>query len=138
MKQNNPVQAVITSRQSLASSLGSPLSTSANLRKEKHWFKKVIKTKVYERYKFVSKKDKRFSGDFCNSVFKAIESSKNEDEWNDLFEKANAAINELRATDTTRLKEVFSGKFQKELLGFLEQSNRYVLFSFLQRGMNIT
>ena len=105
----NPVQEILGERTAIASDLTST-DTDKGKRKDKNWFRRMIRSNVYVSFKFLCLKDRRYDSKFCNDVFSAIGIPKNEDEWDSVYRQAERSINELRAMDSIRVKESFDSK----------------------------
>jgi hypothetical protein len=99
---------------SLSSDTASSMTAQTN-NSEKLWFKKRIREVVYPYYKFLCLKNRKYNGRFCEDVFGAIGRKKEETEWDALYKKSEAAINEIQAGDPNRIKESFDGEWSLSL-----------------------
>jgi hypothetical protein len=110
----SPISEILAGRVSLSSDTASSVTAQTN-NSEKLWFKKRIREVVYPYYKFLCLKNRKYNGRFCQDVFGAIGRKKAESEWDALYRKSEAAINEIRAGDANRIKESFDGKWSLSL-----------------------
>jgi hypothetical protein len=105
----SPITEILAGRVSLSSDTASSVTLQTN-NSERLWFKKRIRESVYPYYKFLCLKNRKYNGRFCEDVFGAIGRKKDETEWDALYRKSEAAINEIRAGDANRIKESFDGE----------------------------
>jgi hypothetical protein len=108
-----PVSEIEADRATFATGSASSISqgNSGQGYEDKSWFKKRMKESVYPCYKFLCLKDKKYGEIFCVDVFAAIGREKREEDWDCLYRRSEAAINEIRAGDGSRIKEAFEGIF---------------------------
>ena len=105
----SPMTEILAGRVSLSSDTASSVTAQTN-NSEKLWLKKRIRETVYPYYKFLCLKNRKYNGRFCEDVFAATGRKKEEAEWDALYRKSEAAINEIRAGDANRIKESFDGE----------------------------